>query len=66
MAPLAAAHISQKPGDALSPVIAISLVAANGVKVPNRAAASAKASEKQVVRTWAGTISTSAPSMVPL
>ncbi len=37
------------------------------MKVPNSAAASAKASEKQVVRTCAaGTVSTSAPSMVPL
>src|SRR4029077_10978747 len=62
----AAAHISQNPGEALLPVNATSPVAANGVNVPNSPAASAKASEKQVVRTWAGTISTSAPSIVPL
>ncbi len=66
MMPSRAANISQKPGEALSPVRSISQVEANGVKVPNRAAASANASEKQVVRTCAGTISTRAPNMVPL
>src|SRR5580700_8310289 len=62
----AAANISQNPGDALLPVIATSPVAAKGVNVPNSPAARANASEKQVVRTWAGTTSTSAPSIVPL
>ena len=46
--------------------LAQSQVDASGVKVPKRAAASAKAKEKQVVRTCFGTISTKAPNMAPL
>src|SRR6516165_2309243 len=62
----AAALISQNPAEALLPVNATSPVAAKGVNVPNSAAARANASEKQVVRTWLGTTSTSAPNIVPL
>ena len=67
MMPSTAANISQYAGEALSPVgHAINLVDTNGVDVPNMPAANANAIEKQVVRTWAGTISTRHPSIVPL
>ncbi|KRR00026.1 hypothetical protein CQ10_24175 [Bradyrhizobium valentinum] len=65
MMPRTAANINQKR---VSLVIGplISQFEASGVKVPNKADASVKAREKQVVPICFGTISTGAPSIVPV